>query len=111
MLGSTAGDGSVRHGADVERVLEIDEGGLRVRTMAQSGWGRTSLVHGPLEPLPGRLLHVHLLNGHNTSDSSAVGPLWRRLARWLVGSETVPVWRRVVRYPRSRPREWLPRKL
>ncbi|MGE4086387.1 MAG: hypothetical protein AB7H93_25665 [Vicinamibacterales bacterium] len=111
VLGSAAGDGSVRHGADVERVLEIDEGGLRVRTMAQSGWGRTSLVHGPLEPLPGRLLHVHLLNGHNTSDSSAVGPLWRRLARWLVGSETVPVWRRVLRYPRSRPREWLPRKL
>ncbi len=109
-------EGSVAHagrraGVDAEGVLSVDHGALRIGTMATPGWGREAVTYGPFERRAGRVVAVHLLNGHNTSESSAVGPLGRRLGRWALGSGTEPLWRRAWRYPTSRPREHLARKL
>lgn len=111
VIGSKACNGVIRCGIDVERVIRIDHGALRIGTMADPGWGREGIAYGPFERRPGRLLAVHLLNGHNTSESYVTGSVPRRLARWAAGSETDPLWRRFMRYPTSRPREHVGRKL
>jgi hypothetical protein len=105
------GAGPLRRGRDVERVIGIDHDALRIGTMATPGWGREGVAYGPFEARPGRSVAVHVLNGHNTSESYVIESVARRLVRWGLGSETDPVWRRALRYPRSRPREHLGRKL
>lgn len=111
VVGSTAAGGAIRRGRDVEGVLQVDHGALRIRTTVVPGWGREGVAYGPFEARPGRAFAVHLLNGHNTSESYVIEGMVRRVGRWAVGSETVPLWRRVLAYPLSRPREALPRKL
>jgi hypothetical protein len=105
------GSGHRRRGTDVERVMAIDHDALRIGTMARRGWGLETLAYGPFDAVPGRTLSVHLLNGHNTSESYEIHGFLRRVGRWAFASETDGLLTRAVRFPRRRPRERLPRKL
>ncbi|MFN0091593.1 MAG: hypothetical protein ACKVWR_15195 [Acidimicrobiales bacterium] len=106
-----ATDGQPRRVLDAERRLSIDHGALRIGPLARPGWGREGIAYGPFERRPGRVLAVHLLNGHNTSESYALEGMPRRVARWAVGSQTDPLWQRALRFPLSRQRESPLRKL
>jgi LmbE family N-acetylglucosaminyl deacetylase len=69
VLGSVGPAGALRLGRDAERRLSIDHGALRMPQMTTPGWGRESLVYGPVRVQPGRTLTAFVLNGHNTSQS------------------------------------------
>ncbi|MGH3487558.1 MAG: hypothetical protein ACRDP8_06530 [Actinopolymorphaceae bacterium] len=82
-VGSTTASGLRRAGIDVEGVVGIDHDALRIRPLAKPGWGRSAVAYGPLERRPGRVLGVHLLNGHHSSQTYYdAETLKRRLRRW-----------------------------
>lgn len=103
-----------RHGeveravTDVEGVIGIDHGALRIKPMIDQRWGRAGVVYGPIERRSGLLFAVLILNGHNTSQSEPLSDSFvRRLIRWLQGHTTsrAAIARRLegwLRYPRKR---------
>ncbi|MBK9775903.1 MAG: nucleotide-binding protein [bacterium] len=96
VLGTAAAGQPLRQGRDVERILSIDGGALRIQPPLQEGWGRTCLSYGPFPARPGLTLAVFMLNGHNTSQSEVMSDSLRtRLERWAHGSGVVPVGRRL----------------
>lgn len=88
VIGSRAAAGVLRHGIDVEGVLSIDNGALRIQPLLQPGWGRSGIAYGPYRRENGLAFGVYLLNGHHASQT---GDLTQRLAgrlyRWAKGSE------------------------
>lgn len=102
VLGPAARDRPARLGRDVERVLSLDGGALRIQPPLREGWGRTCLAYGPYPARPGLTLAVLALNGHNTSQSEVMADTLRsRLERWARGSGTLPVRARLWNWLRS----------
>jgi len=98
-LGSAHGDDPARIGRDVERIMSVDGGALRIQPALREGWQRTCLSYGPFPNKPGLTFSILLLNGHNTSQSEVMEDTLRvRLARWAKGSGTVPIGRRLWRW-------------
>lgn len=94
----------VRRGVDVEGVLSVDGGALRIQPLVQPGWGRAGLAFGPVGSVPGRALVVHLLNGHHASQTHPPRSLLRQFARWLIGSGATTLPTRVQAFLRHTPR-------
>lgn len=88
VTGSMSSSGHRRGGLDVESVLSIDNGALRIQPLIHAGWGRSLLSYGPFVAEPGLALAVFMTHGHNTSQSEPLSDSFRgRLHRWLVGPE------------------------
>jgi hypothetical protein len=89
VVGSESDDGARRAGVDVEGVLSIDHGALRIQPLIEAGWNRACLSYGPFERRAGLVLGVSMVNGHNTSQAEQLpDTLQGRLRRWLTGPET-----------------------
>ena len=98
-LGPARDGDPARGGIDVERLLSVDDGALRIAPPLHAGWGRACLAYGPFANEPGLAFSVFLLNGHNTSQSEVMADTLRtRLARWARGSGSAPVARRLRRW-------------
>ncbi len=96
VVGQPNAEGIVRGGRDVEGVMAVDQGALRIRPLLHPGWGRSALAYGPFPRQPGLTFAVYMLNGHNTSQSGELTQsVLRRLGRWALGSGTMPLGRRL----------------
>ena len=85
-IGSVGSSGARRAGVDLEGVIGIDHGALRIEPLLDAGWGRSALVYGPYRRRNGLMLAVLMLNGHNTSQIEPLPEsLAKRLGRWLQG--------------------------
>lgn len=109
VVDTSTADGVPRHVTDVERVISIDHGALRIRPMIEQGWGRAMVTYGPIERIPGTMLAVLVLNGHNTSQSEPLPDSFQsRVLQWALGHASAPrslAIRRLgqwLRYPRKR---------
>lgn len=111
VIGSTTPDGHRRWGADPEGVLTARGGALRIRPLAEPGWGRASLAYGPFRRRAGLAMAVHVLNADNGSAPYTLGSVYRRVGRWLLGSGETPVLKRIALLPRRWRCEPLPRRL
>ncbi len=86
VIGTSNRSGIIRRGIDVEGVIGIDHGALRIRPMIRQSWGRSFVGYGPYDRRNGLMFATFLLNGHNTSQSEALPErLSARLLRWLQG--------------------------
>jgi len=89
VVGSRAGDGALRRGADVEGVLSIDNQALRIEPLVVPGWGRAGISYGPYRRQNGLAFAALVLNGHNGAQTAPLGEsLGGRLKRWLLGSSS-----------------------
>lgn len=87
VIGSTSSNGIVRLGADFESRISIDNHALRIQPMSTPGWGRSGIVYGPFERQNGLALIVHILNGHNSSQTGTIiDSFIGRVKQWLRGS-------------------------
>ena len=85
-IGTVGACGARRSGVDVEGVIGIDHGALRIEPLLDSGWGRSQLTYGPYVRRNGLMLAVLMLNGHNTSQIEPLPEsVAKRLGRWLQG--------------------------
>ena len=97
VIGSIAASGHKRRGVDVEGVLSIDNGALRIAPLIEAGFGRAALAYGPFETRPGLAFAVYMLNGHNTAQAEHLPNSFRhRINLWIRGSQTDPQWKRVL---------------
>ncbi|PZO57305.1 MAG: nucleotide-binding protein [Phormidesmis priestleyi] len=88
VIGTQSTEGLTRQGADVEKVISIDNEALRIQPLVNPGWGRAGIVYGPYARVPGLALSVFMLNGHNTSEGNSIEETLKgRFFRWLRGSE------------------------
>lgn len=102
VIGQPSGAGVVRGGRDVEGVMAIDHGALRIRPLLHPDWGRAALAYGPFPRQPGLTFAVYMLNGHNTSQTGDLThSVPRRLGRWAKGSEAVPLGRRMWKWGKN----------
>ena len=91
VIGTTTRTGHRRHGTDVERVMSIDHGALRVKPLIRPGWGRTAIGYGPFVMRDGLAASVVLLNGRNGSENCDRWPSpgnW--LKQWIRGTQSDP---------------------
>lgn len=99
VIGTSTEHGAIRRGVDVEGVIGIDNGALRIQPLIEPGWGRAGISYMPYARRNGLAVAVHILNGHNTAQSENLSePFLDRLQRWRLGSETVSGKRRLVRW-------------
>ncbi len=86
VLGSKSPSGVVRKGVDVEKLISIDNGALRIQPLAKAGWGRQGIAYGPYTRANGLAFSVFVLNGHNTSQAENILQGLRvRLLNWAIG--------------------------
>lgn len=91
--------GVVRRGVDVEEVVGIDNGALRVQVLIEPGWGRAAIAYGPYARRNGLALAVFMLNGCHTAESVAPYESFRQyLQRLWRGSETYSGGTRLVQW-------------
>jgi hypothetical protein len=84
---------------DVERVMSIDDGALRIQPLLKPGWGKACLSYGPFKAQAGLAFGVFMLNGHNTSQMEVMSDTLRvRLKRWAMGSGDEPARHRLLRW-------------
>jgi hypothetical protein len=96
VIGTHSRSGHKRLGLDVEGVLSIDNGALRIAPLIEAGFGRAVLAYGPFASRPGLAFAVYMLNGHNTAQAQPLlDTFWVRINRWLRGSGTDPRWLRL----------------
>ncbi len=95
-IGTTTPSGILRKGIDREKTIAIDHHALRFQPLIQPGWGRQGIAYGKYKRTPGLAIAVLLLNGHNTSQAETIEWLYRRIPRWLKGSETESVTTRMM---------------
>src|SRR4030065_143016 len=89
VIGTNSTSGQKRLGVDIERILSIDNGALRIAPLIQAGFGRAVIGYGPFENRAGLAFAVSILNGHNTSQAESMPDTFReRISLWLKGSET-----------------------
>lgn len=99
VIGTHARSGHRRSGVDVEKVLSIDNGALRIAPLIEAGFGRAGISYGPFLNHTGLAFAVNILNGHNTAQAESLPDTFReRLGLWLAGSGTDPKWTRVRRW-------------
>jgi hypothetical protein len=102
VLGTRATSGQARLGADVEGVLSIDDGALRIAPLVESGFGRVALAYGPFPSRPGLAFAVYMLNGHNTAQAEPLSDTFsQRFDLWLRGSRAESRKRRLLQWLRS----------
>ena len=88
VIGSSSPSGHLRQGIDVENILSIDNGALRIQPPITPGWARAGIAYGPYQRQAGLAIAVFMLNGHNTSEGNSIEEsLKGRLFRWVRGSE------------------------
>lgn len=103
VVGQTGPDGIVRQGVDVEKVISIDHGALRIQPLIKPGWGRSGLVYGPFRRENGLAFATLVLNGHNTSQTGDLTQnILKRLLQWAKGSETAGIPTRLLQWARSK---------
>lgn len=101
-IGTKSDSGLVRQGIDVEGLIGIDDGALRMQPLLKAGWGRQGIVYGPYTRRNGLMFAVSILNGHNTSNASTLGErLRKRLRRWFLSSEVNPPRQRLIFWLKS----------
>lgn len=99
VIGSLASNGHRRLGVDVERVLSIDNGALRIAPLIEAGFGRAALGYGPFPKRAGQAFAVRILNGHNTAQAESLPDTFReRMELWLRGAEGDSRWLRMLRW-------------
>ena len=102
VINTRAPSGHKRFGIDVERILSIDNGALRVAPLLEAGFGRAGIAYGPFDAHPGLAFSVFMLNGHNTSQSEPLPDTFRtRLHYWLNRSGTDKTRDRIIAWLRS----------
>ncbi|MBE2222404.1 MAG: nucleotide-binding protein [Anaerolineae bacterium] len=102
VVGQPNGEGVVRGGRDVEGVMAVDHGALRMRPLLHPGWGRAALAYGPFPRQAGLAFAVYMLNGHNTAQTGDLTHSFgRRLGRWVKGSETESALRRLWQFGKN----------
>ena len=69
VVGSTGPEGALRRGVDAEGLIAIDNGALRMQPLVRPGWGRQGIAYGPFRHESGLAMSVHVLNGHNSSQT------------------------------------------
>ncbi len=111
VIGSLTPDGHQRRGADPEGVLSVHNGVLRIRPLAEPGWGRASLAYGPFQRRAGLAMAAYVLNADNGAAPYKLGSFYRRVGRWLLGSGETPLLKRLTLLPRRWRCEPLPRRL
>ena len=111
--GKTIGNSSgvVRKGVDREKAIAIDNQALRFKPLIQPGWGRQGIAYGKYQRQSGLAMAVLLLNGHNTSQAETMEWLYKRIPRWIQGSETESVTERVLAWLGSRQKQGTIRRL
>lgn len=103
VVGSQSTSRHLRQGIDVEKLISIDNGALRIQPPITPGWARAGIAYGPLKRQAGLALAVFMLNGHNTSEgNSREESLKSRIWRWVRGSQTNSISDRLWRRVRSR---------
>lgn len=103
---------AIRKGVDVEGVIAIDHGALRLQPLLQPGWARSGIAYGPFERQDGLTMAVAVLNGHNTSQSGDLSEsLKRRLGSWARGSKAVPLERRMLGWLLGRRKKYFLRQI
>ncbi|MEZ5266615.1 MAG: hypothetical protein R2755_33580 [Acidimicrobiales bacterium] len=80
-LEGTSSTGHHLGGIDVEGVVGMDHGALRIKPLVQPGWGRSAVTWGPFEARCGLVASVLVLNGHNASENEEP---WPSLARFVL---------------------------
>jgi hypothetical protein len=99
VIGTFSASGQKRLGIDVEKVLGIDNGALRIAPLIEAGFGRAVLSYGPFSRRAGLAFSVQILNGHNTAQAESLPDSFReRMTYWFRGSEIDPQWRRLVQW-------------
>lgn len=88
---------------DVEGVVTVRDGALRIAPLARPGWGRAGVHFDAVAAADGPVLAVGLLNGHNGSAPFRQRDLLRQVRRWVLGSGIDPLATRLRRWP-TRPR-------
>jgi hypothetical protein len=102
----------MRLGADVEGVMSISDGALRIDTLATPGWGRAGVAYGPMRREAGLSMSALVLNGLNASAPYNLSMMHRRVARWVLGVPGVdPPWARLWRWPGRMTRDGALRRL
>ena len=107
----TDSSGVIRKGVDRERAIAIDNQALRFKPLIQPGWGRQGIAYGKYQRQSGLAMAVLLLNGHNTSQAEIIEWLYKRISRWLKGSETESVAERVLAWLGSKQKQGTIRRL
>lgn len=101
-IGTKSDSGFLRQGIDVEGLIGIDNGALRMQPLLKAGWGRQGIVYGPYTRSNGLMLAVSILNGHNTSNPDHLGErLIERFRRWFLSSEVNPPLQRLLFWLKS----------
>ena len=99
VIGSQSASGHLRRGVDVEKLMSIDNGALRIQPLITPGWARAGMVYGPFPRQAGLALAIFMLNGHNTSEGNSREDSFKsRIWRWVRGSQANAIgnrlWRR-----------------
>jgi hypothetical protein len=110
-IGTNTSSGVLRAGVDREKAIAIDNHALRFKPLIQPGWERQGIAYGPYQRQNGLAVAVLLLNGHNTSQAETMEWLYKRIPRWLKGSETESVSKRVLAWLNSRQKQETVRRL
>jgi hypothetical protein len=110
-IGTNTSGGVLRTGIDREKAIAIDNNALRFKPLIQPGWGRQGIAYGGYKRQNGLTVAVFLLNGHNTSQAETMEWLYKRIPRWLKGSETESVFQRVLAWLGSRQKQGTVRRL
>ena len=110
-IGTKTDSGAVRKGVDRERAIAIDNQALRFKPLIQPGWGRQGIAYGEYKRQNGLAMAVLLLNGHNTSQAETMEWLYKRIPRWILGSETESVKERVLAWLGSKQKRGTIRRL
>ena len=99
VIGSPSASGHLRRGVDIEKLMSIDNGALRIQPPITPGWARAGIVYGPFPRQAGLALAIFMLNGHNTSEGNSREDSFKsRIWRWVRGSQANSIgsrlWRR-----------------
>ncbi len=99
VIGSQAISGHQRRGIDVEKLMSIDNGALRIQPPITPGWARAGIAYGPFQRRAGLALAIFMLNGHNTSEGNSREDSFKsRIWRWVRGTQANSIgnrlWRR-----------------
>lgn len=110
-IGTNTSSGVLRTGIDREKAIAIDNNALRFKPLIQPGWGRQGIAYGGYKRQNGLAVAVLLLNGHNTSQAETMEWLYKRIPRWLKGSETESILKRVLAWSGSKQKRGTIRRL
>jgi hypothetical protein len=110
-IGTKTASGVLRQGKDDEGAIAIDHQALRFLPLIKPGWGRQGIAYGKYQRTNGLAVAVLLLNGHNTSQAETIEWLYKRIPRWLKGSETESIQERVIAWLGSQHKQGIIRRI